>query len=85
MARQTRATTKQAPAHRGPVEPKYYTPGELATVLNQSERTIRHWRNQGYGPRATKMGRSVRYAITEVDKFRADPEAYQDERDREIA
>ncbi len=83
MARQDRATTKQAPA-RTPIESRYLTPEELAVVLNQTARTIKYWRDQEYGPRHTKMGRSVRYAKSEVEKYCADPEGYQHARDMEI-
>ena len=85
MAR-TRATkTAAQKTARNPITPRYLSPQELATWLALPIRTLRYWREIGHGPRHVHFGRSVRYAIAEVEKFCEDPEAYQHERDERIS
>lgn len=52
---------------------------EVAKWLKLSPITLRNWRNQGKGPPYVKMGRSVRYRVSDIEKFldevRIDPEA----------
>lgn len=40
---------------------------DLAQLLNVSLETVRFWRKQGRGPRAVKVGRTVRYQRCDVD------------------
>ena len=40
--------------------------GQVAEILCQSVRTIQKWRVTGNGPGFYKLGRSVRYRLTEV-------------------
>lgn len=84
MARTDRATKQTAPARTALVIPQYLNSEQLATVLNQKVRTIRYWHRVGYGPKSVKIGRSVQYAKAEVEKFCADPEGYQAQREKEI-
>jgi hypothetical protein len=69
---------------RREITPRYLSPQELATWLAQKQRTIRHWRETEYGPKPSKFGRSVRYAVKEVEAFCADPEGYQYRRSMEV-
>ncbi|MGW3961832.1 helix-turn-helix transcriptional regulator [Amycolatopsis sp. NPDC005003] len=36
-------------------------PEELGAFLGLSEKTLKHWRQTGYGPAFTRMGKHVRY------------------------
>lgn len=46
------------------------TYGELAELLSVSPQTLRNWRRQGRGPRATKVGaRLVRFHREDVDAW----------------
>lgn len=45
---------------------KLLTPEELAEMLGVSPSTIRWWRSEGRGPRATKVGRLLRYDEADV-------------------
>jgi Helix-turn-helix domain len=63
---------------------RYLTPPELADYLNIPLETINYWRKRKRGPRSTKFEGSVRYALTEVEKYEADPEEYQRQRDLEV-
>ena len=42
---------------------------EAAEFLNLSVRTLQQWRWRGQGPNFQKWGRSVRYAVAELDRF----------------
>lgn len=41
--------------------------GELARQANISTAVLRKWRREGKGPRFIKLGRLVRYLITDVE------------------
>lgn len=45
------------------------TEKELASRLNMSVQWVRAARQKGSGPKVTKIGRSVRYHIDDVEKF----------------
>jgi len=50
-------------------DPEMLTMAEVATLLRIPIATLRYWRHKGEGPRAFRMGRSVRYWRTEVDAW----------------
>lgn len=66
--------------------PRYLTARELAEYLNIPLETINWWRKRypPRGPKATKFEGSIRYAMSEVEKYEADPEGYQRKRDLEV-
>jgi hypothetical protein len=43
--------------------------GEAAVVVGVSPRTLQKWRLVGGGPVFTKLGRSVRYAMADLEAF----------------
>ena len=45
------------------------TTTEAAKVLNLAEITLRMWRVNGTGPRFIKMGKSIRYAVEDINIF----------------
>lgn len=45
------------------------SPAELAELLNVPVQTIYHWRYRGYGPRAYRIGRHVRYQPEDVQAW----------------
>jgi excisionase family DNA binding protein len=46
--------------------PEYLTPPQLATLLGLSVRTIEDHRRKGTGPRFMRIGKHVRYALSDV-------------------
>lgn len=44
---------------------------QAAELLRLSERTLENWRVRGQGPRYIKVGRAVRYSITDLETFAA--------------
>jgi predicted DNA-binding transcriptional regulator AlpA len=48
------------------VEDKYLSNPELAARYEVSVETVRKWRATGYGPPAHKLGRHVRYRLSDV-------------------
>lgn len=63
---------------------RYLKARELAEYLNIPLETINSWRKQDQGPKAKKFGGSVRYALSEVEAYEADPQEYQAKRDLEV-
>ncbi|MEX5636984.1 helix-turn-helix domain-containing protein [Parafrankia sp. FMc2] len=55
----------------------------LAVELHKTTGTIRNWRTRGYGPRGFKVGNTVLYRRTEVDRWLAEQE--QAEADRRVS
>lgn len=49
---------------------KTYTTTELAAYLGLSERTLRSWRADGYGPRWQKIGGRYRYEADAVEEWK---------------
>jgi excisionase family DNA binding protein len=48
---------------------KILTEQEAAKLLNISVKTLQGWRYKGGGPRFAKMGRLVRYAMTNLEDY----------------
>jgi len=46
------------------------TEKQLAKILNVSVQTVRRMRKRGEGPAYTLVGTLIRYAITDVEKWR---------------
>jgi predicted DNA-binding transcriptional regulator AlpA len=44
-----------------------FTERDLASLLNLSVKTLRNWRLSGYGPPHLKVGRLVRYRVSELN------------------
>lgn len=44
---------------------------EAAKIFGLSPRTLLGWRLRGLGPPARRFGRTVRYALTDLDEFAA--------------
>lgn len=63
---------------------RYLTASELAEYLNVPVETINYWRKRERGPRHTKFEGSIRYAVSEIEMYEADPEEYQRKRDMEV-
>ncbi len=47
----------------------YLTLAEVAERYRTTERTVRHWRLCGHGPRGVKVGKRVLYPRQEVEQF----------------
>ncbi|WP_062520245.1 helix-turn-helix domain-containing protein [Demequina silvatica] len=47
----------------------YLTTEELAAKFRTNIDTVRYWRHRGIGPRATKIGRRVLYAASDVARW----------------
>jgi excisionase family DNA binding protein len=45
------------------------TERQVAEQLGLSVATLRAWRHRGKGPRFLRLGRSVRYLLSDVDEF----------------
>jgi Helix-turn-helix domain len=45
------------------------TEREAAKVLHLSTKSLQGWRYRGGGPRFVKLGRSVRYAMSDLESF----------------
>lgn len=45
------------------------TEREVASLLGVSHRTVQDWRRRGVGPPFWKMGRSVRYATSDLQQW----------------
>jgi excisionase family DNA binding protein len=52
-----------------PQLPKLMSPAELAEYLDVPVRTIYIWRDKGTGPRGLKVGKHIRYRITDVETW----------------
>ncbi len=51
-----------------PVE-RLLTPDELSEWLHVPKQTVYRWRTRGGGPSAYRVGRHVRYAISDVERW----------------
>lgn len=47
----------------------YLSVDELAQYLQLSKETIYHWRLEGTGPRATKLGKHLRYRRENIEAW----------------
>ncbi len=45
------------------------SPAELADYLNVPLRSVYEWRVSGKGPRGARVGRHVRYRLSDVEKW----------------
>ncbi len=45
---------------------KYLNDVEAAKIADLSPQTLRNWRQQGRGPAYVKLGRSVRYSLSDL-------------------
>lgn len=48
------------------------TPEEVAEMLRIPLTTLYAWRTRGKGPRAVKVGRHLRYRLSDLEKFLAE-------------
>lgn len=48
---------------------EYFTTDQVAARYHKSKETIRYWRHIGYGPKGVKVGTSILYPDTEIEKF----------------
>lgn len=58
-----------AELHRHPVSWAWLSPGQLASYIDISERTLEEWRRKGIGPRFVRIGKHVRYKLADVDAY----------------
>lgn len=42
---------------------------QLAAYFGMSDETLRHWRYEGRGPRYLKVGKRVRYRVSDVEAW----------------
>lgn len=68
--------TRTGPNLTPPTQPaaspeKLLTQAEVAERLSVSERTLEAWRCRGFGPAFVKLGRSVRYRPSDVERWLA--------------
>jgi hypothetical protein len=52
--------------------PKYIKTFEVAELLRTPIETVRYWRHVGKGPASFKVGRTVLYAVEDVEAFIAE-------------
>jgi excisionase family DNA binding protein len=57
------------------VEPVWLTTDELAERLKVPTATIHQWRLKRYGPPAVKMGRFLRFRLSDVERWEEEQEA----------
>lgn len=76
MPRSTRITTPTPPTttqtvntHETRTPEPLYTESETASILRTSRLTLRRWRINGTGPRHTKMGKSILYRASEIERY----------------
>lgn len=50
---------------------------EVVEILNIAKSTIEQWRLKGQGPRYVKLGRAVRYRLSDVQSYIASLEGFQ--------
>jgi hypothetical protein len=48
---------------------RFWTIDEVAEHYRTSVATLRYWRYTGYGPKGTRVGRSVLYPRAEIERF----------------
>lgn len=47
----------------------YLTTGQVADYLSVPVSTLYQWRHRGIGPRAARVGRHLRYRLSDVDRW----------------
>ncbi len=72
---------KQPVVDGGELRDRFVSREQAATFLGLAPATLACWASEGAGPAFTKLsaGRSgaVRYRLSELEKFAADPQAYR--------
>ena len=48
---------------------QYLTPRELANLLRLSQGTVTNWRRAGKGPRFVRAESTIRYAVSDVERW----------------
>jgi len=48
---------------------QYYTPDQLAKMLQLTPQTLYGWRQRGLGPGFIKLSGTIRYSKTAVEKY----------------
>jgi len=48
---------------------RFWTMDEVAVHYRTTVATLRYWRYTGYGPKGTRVGRSVLYPQAEIERF----------------
>jgi len=48
---------------------KYLTSAEVEEMIGVKQQTLAHWRSQGKGPQYIKIGKVIRYALDELEKW----------------
>ena len=51
------------------IKPRLWTVQDVAEYLGVPVRTLYDWRCKGYGPRARKVGKYLRYEAAEVQRW----------------
>ncbi len=69
----------------GPLEPKLWTPGEVAERYGLTPKTLRNWRSLGIGPRSIKAGSKVLYRESELARWEAEREQQRSPGRRRVA
>ncbi len=52
-----------------PPEDRLITEKEVQSLLRLGESTVQQWRLKGRGPRFVKLGRTVRYRLSDVQEY----------------
>lgn len=51
------------------MSPAFLKTPEAAAYLGLSPRSLEYWRYRGKGPRYSRLGRAVVYAVADLDEF----------------
>ena len=55
--------------HKPPDQDRLLTITEVAEILRVPVGTLRYWRHLGTGPESFKLGRGIRYSLSEVQRW----------------
>lgn len=47
----------------------FLSPAQTAQLLGIAEKTLANWRSLCRGPRYTRVGRSIRYTLKDIEKY----------------
>lgn len=69
---------RNKPQDHAPAEPadRLLRQAEVQAMLGAAKSTVEQWRLKGQGPRFVKLGRSVRYRLSDVNAYIASLEAF---------
>jgi len=56
-------------SNNAPPEDRLITEKEVQTLLSLGESTVQQWRMYGKGPKFVKLGRAVRYRLSDVQEY----------------